>query len=215
MMTDAEMYDRDPPWVLQKVAATTSPRRVRLFMSGSIRATGSAPKTRVQLSALDLIEEFADGRGTKSALNKARSALRGKKPVYPDGWGGTDYLLWCALNTGAVEGLSRFQAAWAWAVERDGLLPEDFHQRDAHTDLIREVFGNPYRPVPFSPSWRTETALSLALGMYDSRDFSAMPILADALQEAGCEDATVLAHCRGPSPHVRGCWVVDLVLGRD
>ena len=50
--------------------------------------------------------------------------------------------------------------------------------------------------------------------MYESRDFAAMPVLADALEEAGCDHADVLAHCRGPGPHVRGCWVVDLVLGK-
>ena len=82
-------------------------------------------------------------------------------------------------------------------------------------DLLRDIFGNPFRPVTFSPSWSTGTALSLAQGMYESRDFSAMPILADALQDAGCDSADVLDHCRGPGPHVRGCWVVDLVLGKD
>ncbi|MDY3556283.1 hypothetical protein R5W24_005446 [Gemmata sp. JC717] len=52
--------------------------------------------------------------------------------------------------------------------------------------------------------------------MYESRDFSAMPILADALQDAGCEDGAVLDHCRDPhGVHVRGCWVVDLVLGKS
>ena len=51
--------------------------------------------------------------------------------------------------------------------------------------------------------------------MYDTRDFSAMPILADALQDAGCEKADVLDHCRGDGPHVRGCWVVDLLLGKE
>jgi hypothetical protein len=51
--------------------------------------------------------------------------------------------------------------------------------------------------------------------MYESRDFGAMPILADALQDAGCEDAAILGHCRGAGPHVRGCWVVDLVLGKE
>jgi hypothetical protein len=50
--------------------------------------------------------------------------------------------------------------------------------------------------------------------MYDSRDFSAMPILADALQDAGCTDEAILTHCRGPGPHVRGCWCVDLVLNK-
>jgi hypothetical protein len=51
--------------------------------------------------------------------------------------------------------------------------------------------------------------------MYDSRDFAAMPILADALQDAGCDHADILAHCRGDGPHVRGCWVVDLALGKS
>ena len=80
--------------------------------------------------------------------------------------------------------------------------------------LARDVFGNPYRPVTFERSWRTSTSVALAKQMYDSRDFSAMPILADALQDAGCENADILGHCRGPGPHVRGCWVADLVLCR-
>jgi hypothetical protein len=80
--------------------------------------------------------------------------------------------------------------------------------------LFRDIFGNPFRPVPFSPSWRTDTAVALARQMYEARDFSAMPILADALQDAGCTSADILYHCRGPGPRVRGCWVVDLVLGR-
>jgi hypothetical protein len=81
--------------------------------------------------------------------------------------------------------------------------------------LIRDVFPNPFRPVPFSPEWRTATAVALSRQQYDSRNFSAMPILADALQDAGCDNADILDHCRGPGPHVRGCWVVDLVLGKE
>ena len=80
--------------------------------------------------------------------------------------------------------------------------------------LVRDICGNPFRPAAFSPSWRTGTAVLLARQMYESRDFSAMPTLADALQEAGCNNPEVLDHCRGPVSHVRGCWVVDLVLGR-
>ncbi|AMV27446.1 hypothetical protein VT84_23805 [Gemmata sp. SH-PL17] len=80
--------------------------------------------------------------------------------------------------------------------------------------LLRDIFGNPFRPAIFSPEWRTETAVPLAQQMYDARDFGAMPILADALQDAGCDSADVLDHCRGAGPHVRGCWVVDLVLGK-
>jgi hypothetical protein len=80
--------------------------------------------------------------------------------------------------------------------------------------IIYDVFGNPFRPVPFDPSWLTSAVVSLARTMHDSRDFSAMPILADALQDAGCDHPDVLAHCRSDGPHVRGCWVVDLVLGK-
>ena len=81
--------------------------------------------------------------------------------------------------------------------------------------LIHDICGNPFRRVAFDSSWRTSTAVALAAQMYESRDFSAMPILADALQDAGCENGEILDHCRGPGPHVRGCWVCDLVLGRE
>jgi hypothetical protein len=94
--------------------------------------------------------------------------------------------------------------------------PEELEPvRRANADLVRDIFGNPFRPVAFSPEWRSDTALSLARQMYDSRDFGAMPVLADALQDAGCADADILDHCRGDGPHVRGCWVVDLVLGKE
>ncbi|MBN9517038.1 hypothetical protein J0H58_00740 [bacterium] len=69
--------------------------------------------------------------------------------------------------------------------------------------------------VAFNPSWRTEAVVGLARGMYESRDFAPMPVLADALEDAGCDQPDILAHCRGDRPHVRGCWVVDLVLGKE
>ena len=81
--------------------------------------------------------------------------------------------------------------------------------------IVREIFGNPFRAVAVSPDWRTDTAVALARQMYESRDFSPMPILADALQDAGCDNADVLDHCRGSGPHVRGCWVVDLVCDNE
>jgi hypothetical protein len=81
--------------------------------------------------------------------------------------------------------------------------------------FVRDIFGNPFRPVAFAAEWRSDTALSLAKHIYESRDFEQMPILADALQDAGCDNADVLNHCRDTSlTHVRGCWVVDLVLGK-
>ncbi len=80
---------------------------------------------------------------------------------------------------------------------------------------MRDIFGNPFRPLTFAPAWRTDTTVTLARQMYEGREFSAMPILADALQDAGCDHPDVLGHCRGPGPHARGCWVVDLVLGKE
>jgi hypothetical protein len=85
--------------------------------------------------------------------------------------------------------------------------------RIAH--IMRDIVGNPFRTVTFDPSWRTSDVILLAQGIYDNRAFDRMPILADALQDAGCNNPDILDHCRDTSlPHVRGCWVVDLVLGK-
>jgi hypothetical protein len=92
-------------------------------------------------------------------------------------------------------------------------------RRDCKSRLavnLRDIIGNPFRSVGIRRLWRTDTVLTLARQMYESRDFGAMPILADALQDAGCENDDILSHCRDANhPHVRGCWVVDLVLGKE
>jgi hypothetical protein len=81
---------------------------------------------------------------------------------------------------------------------------------------LRDIFGNPFRPVSLDLSWLTSDVVSLARGIYAERAFDRMPILADALQDAGCTNDDVLNHCRDTSlTHVRGCWVVDLLLGKD
>ena len=79
-------------------------------------------------------------------------------------------------------------------------------------DRIADLFGNPFRRVPFDPLWRSSTAVALAAGVYADRAFDRLPILADALEDAGCDAAELLAHLRGDGPHVRGCWALDLVL---
>ncbi len=97
------------------------------------------------------------------------------------------------------------------------VLQFDRANRGGHRlpELLRDLFGNPFRPAKFSPDWRTTTAVAIARQMYESRDFSAMPILADALQDAGCENDDILDHCRHENGvHVRGCWVVDHILGK-
>jgi hypothetical protein len=99
----------------------------------------------------------------------------------------------------------------AWGVARDGvnLLGSDA------CDLIRELFGNPFRPGGFDLRWRTADAVALARGIYDDGAFDRLPILADALLDAGCDDEAMLAHCRAAGLHVRGCWVVDAIRTKE
>jgi hypothetical protein len=72
-----------------------------------------------------------------------------------------------------------------------------------------------YRSAVFDPTWRTDAVQNLAGTIYEGRTFECMPILADALEEAGCTNQEMLKHCRGPGPHVRGCLALYLVLGKS
>ena len=81
--------------------------------------------------------------------------------------------------------------------------------------IVRCIYGNPFRPATADPSWLTSTVVALARSIYADRAFDRLPILADALEDAGCDAADLLSHCRGDGPHVRGCWAVDLVLGKE
>lgn len=80
---------------------------------------------------------------------------------------------------------------------------------------FRDIAGNPIRRVTWRPEWNTETAVALARGIEAERAFDRMPILADSLEEAGCDQQQVLQHCRNESIHVVGCWVLSSVLGRE
>ncbi len=92
-------------------------------------------------------------------------------------------------------------------------------ERRAQCTFIRDIFGNPFRPQPVIDSswlpWNGAIIPKLAQAIYDDRAFERLPILADALEEAGCTNADILNHCRQPGEHVRGCWVVDLLLGKS
>jgi hypothetical protein len=82
--------------------------------------------------------------------------------------------------------------------------------------IFREIFANPFHPLAVNRRWLNPTVRSLAARIDDEQAFDPLlPILADALEDAGCTDRAILEHCRGPGPHVRGCWVVDLLLGKQ
>ena len=87
-----------------------------------------------------------------------------------------------------------------------------FTDTSRQSDTIRCIFGNPFRRVAADPAWLTSDVLALARSIYAERAFDRLPILADALQDAGCHDDEVLGHCWSDGPHARGCWVVDLAL---
>jgi hypothetical protein len=117
----------------------------------------------------------------------------------------------------------------AEAVVSAAIMPcEDFTVIDAVTELlgqpergpicglVRDIVGNPFRPVAVESDWRTTTVVALARGIYADRAFDRLPVLADALEDAGCTNADLLGHCRDPAlTHVRGCWAVDLILGKS
>jgi hypothetical protein len=93
--------------------------------------------------------------------------------------------------------------------------PDEAAESQFLVQHIRDILGNPFRPVAFDPVWRTSTAVAVAETIYADRTFGDLPVLADALQDAGCDHPDILAHLRGPAPHVRGCWALDLILGKE
>jgi hypothetical protein len=103
--------------------------------------------------------------------------------------------------------------------DRAACLPGSDELRDEHLGhqaaIFRDIVGNPFAPVSFDRSWRTEDTLGLALGIYEDRAFGRLPLLADALMDAGCDDERVLRHCHSTGAHARGCWAVDLILGKQ
>lgn len=90
----------------------------------------------------------------------------------------------------------------------------DSQEKEPHAVIIRDVFGNPAHPVAVHPSWRTSKVVTLAGTIYDEQAFHWMPELSDALEEAGCLDAGILQHCCNKGLHVRGCWLIDLLLDK-
>jgi hypothetical protein len=101
---------------------------------------------------------------------------------------------------------------WTWVQDLERHTVPSHRTKAA---ILRDIFGNPFCPVTVDPALRTGTVVSLAEAIDTGRAFDRMPILGDALEDAGCTNAEILNHCRLPGVHVRGCWVVDLILGRE
>jgi hypothetical protein len=176
--------------------------------------------------AVEAAERFADGRigpdGLASAAAVAREA-GADADAYSD-WSAAQAAVRSAHPT-AAEAVRQALFHSFNARARDPHTPGALDKaRWAETEafqcgLFRDLFGNPFWPPPaLDPAWlvwNDAAVRRLAVAVYDERAFDRSPILADALEEAGCTDDEILGHLRGAGPHVRGCWAVDLLLGKS
>jgi hypothetical protein len=225
-MTEEEWLTqlRLPQWMVsylndQGVSRTKLGRRkFRLFACACCwRIWNVLPDDELR-EAVRTAEEHADGLRSKEELAAARAKvvrLADDSGPFRNAKQWVHVAIDMAIATTDSHAFSA--AFWMTAVEEPlgGVRKTGADRDDTYLcRLLREIFGNPFRPVAFDPSWRSFSVVGLAGSMYESRDFSPMPILADALEEAGCDNPDILAHCRAEhAVHVRGCWVVDLVLG--
>jgi hypothetical protein len=221
-MKDADWETCSTPHKMLKllygVRRRASERKMRLFACACVRRLWRLqPPDGLSIRAVETAERYADGGVSREDLyaagwaayegweNRKRSAERDAREA--------------AGNTTALPKHvpSDFYGFWTDAVaepaQAAGLTPAD------QCDLIRELFGCGWRRPPAAAdawlSWNDGVVRKLAQEIYENRDFEIMPLLADALEEAGCADAAILGHCREPRDHVRGCWVVDLLLRKS
>jgi hypothetical protein len=214
---------RHPEAMLNALGERVTERKCRLLACACCRRIWHLMTDARVREAVEIAERLADGLATQRQRKAAYALMHEIRSAADPA---TDYRAFSsamcahfALSPAANRQAAIMNSAGdtanavGYAVEHcDGRSKEAEHV--AQSDLVRDLFGNPYRPVVLDSTWRTDTVLSFAKQMYESRDFSAMPILADALQDAGCDNADILDHCRGTGSHVRGCWVVDLILGK-
>ncbi len=213
-MTEVEwLTGTDPTSMLEFLQGKASDRKLRLFACACCRRIWrylSDPRSK---EAIERAEEFADGILTAVEL----------QVMWDAAWEATHHLHDAAFHASrAAAWATQASAGFASSESADAAIaatvcdpydPEEDHLYQASS--LGCIFSNPFRPITLDPSWLTSTVLTLAQGIYAERAFDRLPILADALQDAGCENPDVLDHCRGPGPHVRGCWVVDMLTNRD
>jgi hypothetical protein len=229
------LQNADPGIMLQFLGDRASDRKLRLFAVACCRRIWHLLYDQRSRSAVEIAEAYADGLTNLAELRRAGAdalAARDGGPSSPR----IAYLFkrsnWSAAHAAAATADPEepipievvFQAGLAvrWRAEQEAKSRKktaaemaSASERESQRWLVQEIFGNPFRPIPVLASvWRTAAVLALAGSIYEDRRFEEMPLLADALEEAGCTDRVILDHCRGPGPHVRGCWVLDLLLDK-
>jgi hypothetical protein len=215
--------------MLQHLGSRANPRKLRLFTCACCRRVWHLLPDGPVRTAVEMCERVADGADAGGEFVEA--VERAKAVVDEKGSAPAD------LVVRAIAGRDLKRAAIAVAAEAVGkvLQAAGLGAFDAGFNLVRAaedhvsalwlrcLFGNPFRPAPPLPAavlaWNDGTVRRLAEGIYEERrlpagtlDGARLAILADALLDAGCDDEAMMAHCRRPGPHVRGCWVVDAIL---
>ncbi len=218
--------------VYMAAAVPFSPRKHRLFAVACCRQVAYLLHDETLQAAIEIAERFADQACTEAEraecerrVQRVFQELKELDPgtnsivmrgdfVYPETYAAEMMTHCLSPDAKSAATYVPFSAASAFA----GTPDEDDFQFEAafatQADLVRCIFENPTQPINFDSRWRTSVALSLAREMYEERDFRRLPLLADALIAAGCNDERVVSHCKFAGLHVRGCWVLDLVLGK-
>jgi hypothetical protein len=214
-MTEAEwLAGVEPAPLLEHLEGHVSDRKYRLLVCACCRAIWpwlNDPRSR---EAVETSERFADGEADAGELEQFRGrAWQAVKDL------GLYHPLRIVPEAAAVAArfLSRETGPARWMALAAAAAFLGKPQNERLCGLIRELFGNPFRPPEVHPAWlawQDGTVPRLARAVYDGRSFADLPLLADALEEAGCTDAALLGHCRVPADHVRGCWALDLLLDK-
>lgn len=219
-MTEAEWLTcTDPMPMLTFLKDRADKRRCLLFACACERRLWGHPDC--EREKVEVTESYADGQATAAEVLAALEHIGSEHYTLGDVTD-MDPVAWANDE-------SERSAEYAANIEQRGPRTstlgniqawDDSYatERNAHATLLREIFGNPFRPAGVKPSWLTWNdgiVVKLAQSIYDERAFDRMPILADALEDANCDNAEFLGHCRQPGPHVRGCWALDLLLGRS
>ena len=222
-MTEAEWLvcnDSDPMLRPCRRIIRDHPRKGWLFAVACCHRIGRLLTDRRSRRAVEVAAQYAEGLVSEAEL---RTAARAAKAAHAEAFrekgkegAAPEWAAEFAASPDAWFAASR-ASNFAYVAAGDGLQPGPEHTAQAH--LLRCVFGPlPFRAVPVDERWRAwndGTVVKLAQGIYNDRAFDRLSIMADALEEAGCKDTDILAHSRGPGPHIRGCWIVDLLLGKE
>jgi hypothetical protein len=217
-MTEAE-WDActDRLLMLQYLRGKVSERKLRLFAAACCRRIWSLLADPRSRRLVEVLERRADRQASDDEFEAA--VLNNRQLVYDLRTAGrADQPIHLAASAaGMAAGDDAWAAAWKVVAEARRAVAAEVAECEARAQalLLRDIIGNPFRPVTFTPAWRTPAAVTMAQAIYDWRAFDRLPGLANVLEAVGCADADMLAHCRYGGEHARGCWVVDLVLARE